>query len=235
MTSQAADATGSGTGLSMTEQAYRNLRRAVVTCAVEPGAWLSETELRELSGFARTPTREAASRLVDEALMEVLPRRGYRVTDVTVTGARQLFEVSEPLRLMSLRYAHGRVPAERLDALRRWIDEAPPEGPAATDWIHNVSVRMSDTLLEATANPWLAKLEQQLAGHLHRLWSLTYRHVPLRDVVEQGLEPLLAALMCEDVEAATDRLRASHVWIRETTLAVLERRDAERASGRPGA
>jgi protocatechuate 3,4-dioxygenase beta subunit len=65
--------------MSQADLAYRNLRYAIVEWQVEPGAWLTESELQELSGFARTPTREAAGRLIADGLLSVMPRNGYPV------------------------------------------------------------------------------------------------------------------------------------------------------------
>lgn len=112
--------------MSQADLAYRNLRYAIVEWRVEPGAWLTESELQELSGFARTPTREAAGRLIADGLLSVMPRNGYQVADVSVADAAALFDVWEALAPMTGRLAVGRVDELAMTLLRRAVTTTTP-------------------------------------------------------------------------------------------------------------
>ena len=79
--------------MSLTETAYGALRERVLSGALRPGAEFSELELADQLSMSKTPVREALGRLVAEGLIEAFPRRGYRVTPVTVKDINDLFAI----------------------------------------------------------------------------------------------------------------------------------------------
>ncbi|MBN9114117.1 MAG: GntR family transcriptional regulator, partial [Pandoraea sp.] len=60
----------------MVDMAYEWIEEAIVTLRLAPGSTLSELQLSEMTGFGRTPIREAIQRLAREHLIVVLPQRG---------------------------------------------------------------------------------------------------------------------------------------------------------------
>ena len=78
---------------SLREAAYRLLREEIVSCRRRPGERLSERRLAESTGFGLAPIRAALARLEHDGLVQVLPRRGYRVTPLTPAGVDDLMEV----------------------------------------------------------------------------------------------------------------------------------------------
>ena len=64
------------------DKAFRDLERMIVTGRLEPGLWVSETDLMEISGHTRAPVRSAIQRLADEALLRIVPRRGAQICPI---------------------------------------------------------------------------------------------------------------------------------------------------------
>ena len=75
-------------GLSLVRQAYARIEDLIITLALEPGAIVTEARIAETVGMGRTPVREALQQLVREGLVEVLPKRGIRIS--RIDPARQL-------------------------------------------------------------------------------------------------------------------------------------------------
>jgi GntR family transcriptional regulator, carbon starvation induced regulator len=74
----------------LTERAYQALRKAIVSCDLQPGMRLKvETLSREL-GFSSSPLREALSRLAQEGFIQALDHRGFRVTPISLDELRDL-------------------------------------------------------------------------------------------------------------------------------------------------
>ena len=48
---------------SLTQKAYREIRRLILRLDLAPGSFLNEGELQERLGIGRTPVREAIQRL----------------------------------------------------------------------------------------------------------------------------------------------------------------------------
>jgi len=75
-------------GQSLVRQAYARIEEMIITLALEPGAIVTEARIAEAVGMGRTPVREALQQLVREGLVEVLPKRGIRIS--RIDAAKQL-------------------------------------------------------------------------------------------------------------------------------------------------
>ena len=82
---------------SLAEQAYEVLEDKLVTLALAPGMRVSEGHLIEMTGFGRTPVREAIQRLAQQELFLVLPRKGLVVTPVNRASMVHILEVRKPI------------------------------------------------------------------------------------------------------------------------------------------
>ena len=69
---------------SRSEQAWQNLRGAILDGRFPPGGQLRFQELQEFCGMSVSPVREALARLVAAGLVEGEHNRGYRVTSLSL-------------------------------------------------------------------------------------------------------------------------------------------------------
>ncbi|WP_052436315.1 GntR family transcriptional regulator [Georgenia sp. SUBG003] len=99
---------------SATVEAYERLKELVVTNRLPPGAELREVSLAEQIGLGRTPIRQALQRLVHEGFVEVRPRVGYRVRQLTLGSVRDLFEMRLILEPAAVQLAIERGSADDL-------------------------------------------------------------------------------------------------------------------------
>lgn len=93
---------------SLRDQALAVIRQALVAGEIRPGTIYSASGMATQLGTSNGPVREAMLTLVNQGVMEVVPNRGFRVTQIT---DKDLDEVHH-LRLML------EVPAVRQLALR---------------------------------------------------------------------------------------------------------------------
>src|SRR6266566_6798413 len=84
---------GSASKDTLTEKAYLCIKEGIVRSEIEEGVFLSEKEIMKRYQIGRTPFREACNRLHHEHLLEVVPRRGYLVPQMSLQEVRDLFEV----------------------------------------------------------------------------------------------------------------------------------------------
>src|SRR5512138_2118092 len=70
---------------------FHELRQDILACRLAPGAELREGELAERFSVSKSPVRDALSRLVQEGLVHVMPRQGYRVAPISLRDARDMF------------------------------------------------------------------------------------------------------------------------------------------------
>lgn len=78
---------------SLKLQAYNMIREKIVSCEYAPGTLLNEEVLREQIGASRTPIRDALSRLDQEGLITILPKKGIIVSGLSISDINMIFEV----------------------------------------------------------------------------------------------------------------------------------------------
>ncbi|EBA00063.1 GntR family transcriptional regulator [Marinobacter sp. ELB17] len=86
---------------SLYEAVTERLREMVLEGELEPGSRISEKELCEAFEVSPTPLRQALKVLVSEGLVEMLPNRGAKVTEVDVQEVADLFDVMTVLEGLS--------------------------------------------------------------------------------------------------------------------------------------
>ncbi|MDQ3170255.1 MAG: GntR family transcriptional regulator [Acidobacteriota bacterium] len=75
------------------ERVYQEIKWRIVHARYAPGFVLSEGMLARVHKASRTPVRDALARLQEEGYVEREPRRGFRVSPITVATLQQTYEV----------------------------------------------------------------------------------------------------------------------------------------------
>ena len=76
---------------------FDTLREAIIVGELKPGQRLMEVQLAEKMGVSRTPVREAIRKLELEGLVEMLPRKGAHVAELSVKDIMDVLEVRATL------------------------------------------------------------------------------------------------------------------------------------------
>lgn len=79
------------------------IRQDILSCEFQPGEELREAELAVRYSVSKSPVREALQRLEFEGLVETAPRRGHRVTQISISDARDILEMRETLEVAAAR------------------------------------------------------------------------------------------------------------------------------------
>ena len=78
-------------GKNLKQVVYEELKRRIVTCEILPGSMLTEEALCETLNASRTPVRDAVSRLEQENLLSIIPKKGIRVHRVSLNNVEELY------------------------------------------------------------------------------------------------------------------------------------------------
>jgi DNA-binding GntR family transcriptional regulator len=97
----------------LTERTYQVLKSRILTRQLMPGARISVEEVAHALGVSRTPVGDALKRLAVEGLVEIQPRRGTFVTEVTARDVAELFDIRLVIELFAAKQllADGGTPA----------------------------------------------------------------------------------------------------------------------------
>jgi DNA-binding GntR family transcriptional regulator len=96
------------------DQAYDRIKEDIVLCRFRPGADVTESGLAEHYDLGLAPIRAALSRLAQEGLVIVVPRRGYIVAPITIQNVKELFDLRLLLEPAAAKAAAGRVDVDLL-------------------------------------------------------------------------------------------------------------------------
>lgn len=110
-------------GRPLTDKAYSLIRARIINGSLAPGTEVSEPSLALWLEMSKTPVREALVRLCREGLMEAFPRRGYRVTPITIKDINDLFYLRGGLEGMAVEQAAKNLTDEAIENLFKLAKE----------------------------------------------------------------------------------------------------------------
>jgi DNA-binding GntR family transcriptional regulator len=108
---------------SLGQRVTDELRRSILTNRRRPGDRLIEDRLSEEMGVSRVPIREALRALAAEGLVDVQPRRGASVAEISPEVARDLVEVRATLEGLNARLAARHHEPGIVEELRQVLEQ----------------------------------------------------------------------------------------------------------------
>ncbi|MFI9123426.1 FCD domain-containing protein [Streptomyces bikiniensis] len=186
---------------SVRGQILEALRTALVGGELVPGEVYSAPALAERFGVSATPVREAMQRLAVEGAVEVVPNRGFRVTERTPRELAELAEIRALIEVPVMLRLARTVPAARWTELRP-LAEATATAAARGDRARYAEADRAfhRAVLSLAGNQQLLAVADDL--HRRSQWPLisapTLRHgVLVADAAEHTA--LLDALIAQDL------------------------------------
>ena len=207
------------------------LEEGIATGAFPPGMRLDEVELAQRFDVSRTPLREALFQLASAGIVEMQPRRGTVVAEVSPHRMVEMFEVMGELEAMCGRLAARRmIPAEHARLIEAHHACEAARTASDPDKYYYENERFHHIIYEGSHNGFL----EQQASALHRRLR-PYRRLQLRvrDRMPTSLrehEGVVQAVLAGDAELTAQRLR-DHVVVQGQRFADLVASLAELRAG----
>jgi DNA-binding GntR family transcriptional regulator len=157
----------------LSDRAYERIKHDIISCVLAPGAEISEAQLCAHYRLGKAPVRMALNRLAHDGLVRAIPRRGYRVTEVTLKDIHDVFELRLMLEPAAARMAAGKVDARRLRALDEVTRSGyQPGDPKSTSRFLEANKAFHGAIARAAGNARLADAIEQLLDEMTRLLHL---------------------------------------------------------------
>jgi len=164
-----------------------------------PGTRLVERDLAEEFQVSRVPVREALRALESEGFVDLLPRRGAVVRDLTRSVVADLFEIRQVLEALAARLVAERIDEDGLAQLAEVVQDGRRAVDAGdTSWAGTANTAFHETLLQLSGNDSLRSVLEPVTGRLRWLFRQTSDH----ERVQREHEQLDAALAMHDPELA---------------------------------
>lgn len=198
------------------QEVAERLRQRIFAHELTPGDWIDEQKLAEQYGISRTPLREALKVLAAEGLVDLKPRRGCYVTEISRQDIDDIFPLMAMLEgrcaFIAVQLAK---PADirALKAIHEKLESAAKD--SRIDAFFEANQEFHRRIQELTNNRWLLSVIQDLRKvlKLSRLHSLS-----LEGRLQQSLEEhrvIMAAFEAGDAEQAEKSMHDHLLYGRE--------------------
>jgi DNA-binding GntR family transcriptional regulator len=206
----------------LAQQAYSALRSAITYLRLPPGHAFLEREIVAALGISRTPVREALVRLEVEGWIQLIPRRGFKISPIGQDALRQIYEVVENLDGLAGRLAAGLATDEQLDQLEVLIKQQSDalDADDLKSWAE-FDDEFHSKIVEFAQNPRLRAIMEGQSDWIYRarLYTVSLRPKPTRSIDEHTA--IVAAMRASSVDATQIMMEAHRHRAREEILEAL--------------
>ena len=214
-------------GFSLHDQVAERVRALIFDQQLAPGAFIDENALAEVWQISRTPLREALKVLVAEGLVELVPRRGCRVIEITETDADELFPIMALLEGRCAFEASRHMSDADLRELQRMHDELERTAAAHdVDGYYKANHVFHSFVQRVANNRWLDRVTADLRKFVRMLRG---RQLVFPGRIEASINEhrvLIAAMLARDGVRA-ERAMHGHLLAQLAALKALRKLEGE--------
>ncbi len=182
---------------------YRQLKQSLVYCRYQPGSMLNETSLASEYGASRTPIREALTRLEQDGLVEILPKRGIRVTTITFQNIFHVFQIRQDIEPLTMRMALPYIEKSKLEYYLETFRQ--PASDIDTAFWEDIEMHMY--FVRHCGNPFYIKLMDTVFAQSTRISIASHQNKEKLDQARAEHVAILEALLAGESEKAGDLLK----------------------------
>ncbi|HZZ13633.1 MAG TPA: GntR family transcriptional regulator [Paraburkholderia sp.] len=187
-----------------TDSVYQQLRAKILGNEFRPGMQLLERDLVDLFGVSRTPVREALVRLQKENLLQIIPRHGIRVRQVSLADIEEIYAVQTSLEATAAGIVAGATlrvkdltPLDQAcNAMERALTRNDTDAWAAADEAFHTQ------LLTLGGNPRLTQIVNECWDQIRRVRDLAMRLTTLAELPPSRHREIVAAIRAGDAPTA---------------------------------
>lgn len=190
--------------VNLNEKAYQIILNRIVSIEYEPGTLLNEVSLVSDLGISRTPIHTACIRLERENLVELLPKKGFRVTEIDAEMIRDIHDLRDLIEPYAIRTAGRQLDKTKL---MHYLDLfSSQDTPRKV--LYETDTLMHMDFVRQTGNHLLFDYYTSLQNHLERISNICGKRDPNR-IYESNREhvKLLNALLVDDIDGAVTALK----------------------------
>lgn len=197
---------------------FDTLREAIIVGELKPGERLMEVQLAQKMGVSRTPVREAIRKLELEGLVEMLPRKGAHIADLSVKDIMDVLEVRATLDGLASSLSASRISDEEIKELKHvqsqfvnYVEKENLQGSIKKD------VEFHDIIYRSSRNDKLIQISNNLREQIQRFRVIYLKdYSSTRELVREHNE-IIEAIIARDPEAAMKSAQ-SHIKKQEEAI-----------------
>ena len=221
--------------LTLKDQVYARFREAVSEMNIyqaDANLRLDERSLAEQLNVSRTPLREALTRLENEGLVEIRPRKGVFVVRKTLDEILEMIVAWAALESMAARLATEAATDADLRALRKHaLRHSESSAHADLSEYSDANIQFHQMILDMSGCALLAEMADGLFVHMHavRRRALEEDDRASRSVVDHAA--IIDALEARDADLSAQLVRDHTMRLHNHVRRVWNKFESKPASG----
>jgi len=205
------------------DSVFQILRESILTQVFRSGERLDIKDLTAKLGVSLTPVRDAINRLAAEGLIEIRPRSGTFVTDLSPDDVADTFDVRTALECLAAEKMIPRISAQHVEVFRELIADL--EKPVSTErdriFHERKNVELHSLIVELSGNRKLIEIYRGLNAHI-KIARIHYSREGWTQRIEQEKaehRTILRAIEQRDLARLVEALR---LHIRHASVGLVE-------------
>ncbi len=156
---------------TLKQQAYNIIKDKIISCEYLPNTLLNEEALREEVHASRTPVRDALSRLEQENLIQILPKKGIMVAPLSIREINMIHEARMLIEPYAVENYAEQIPIERLQYYYGIFKEKGIQDSMGA--FYEVDNELHQEFIDATKNEYFLSLYERIFNQNCRLRILS--------------------------------------------------------------
>ncbi len=204
---------------SLKNKAYNLIKSKIIHCEYAPGTFLNESTLMSEIGSSRTPIREALSKLEQEDLVKILPKKGVMVSDLSMNEINMIFETRILIEPYIVRHYGQFVPAEILLSMKDTFTRNHLQ-EISSEEIYFKDAQFHKLLIESSKNIYFIHTMERIYNQNYRLRVMAGNRLKDRLIASNSEHREIIGMMLEKkYDAASESMRLHLEKAKEASFA----------------
>lgn len=196
---------------SLKQQAYNIIKEKIINCKYAPNDLLNEEKLKEEIGASRTPIRDALSRLEQERLVHILPKKGIMVAPLSIRDINAVYEARMLIEPYAIKYYGNKIRKEKFTEYKRTfkkIKDAMENSREVSENLYKIDDQFHIEFIKSMENEYFLSMYEQIYNQNLRLRILSGVKGKNRmtETQDEHLK-IVDCCICEDWEEAAKAMR----------------------------
>jgi DNA-binding GntR family transcriptional regulator len=190
---------------TLAEQIAERMADSIVAGRYSPGTWISEQEVADVFGVSRGPIREALRILEKEGFVQILPRRGTKVTALSRREVKDIFTIRATLMALAARLTAEDLTSDVETELKSCASKLEQLAQGNDDYeFLRVAYRASMFLAESSRNSRLHALFLSMARQTLPLTRMALATKANRKMWAKNFRGIVKGVLASDANAAAE-------------------------------
>lgn len=217
--------------IAFKEKAYDIIRGKILECEYKPNSYIYEKQLCDELNMSRTPVRDALSRLEQEGLVEIIPKKGVLIAPFNVNEINMIYETRLLLEPYTLANYGNRINGETLNKMIDVLSKYKTNVDIIAETndinkIYSLDDEFHRTIIELSQNTYFVQLNSSIYAQNTRLRAISgsYSDIRLHETIHEH-DIILNHIIKNDYKNASKALENHLLISKDASFNALFKKD----------